>query len=163
MQQNPAGPPCCPPCPPVATLPLETHLYHAALLRRPRLMGADFTSIRNSKTSWPRSTKTCPEEPHPTVTKDLPLLFKVHDDKKDCKAIFAQWQTCLTNWQPVVFLPKMSFFHQTITLSDDEEEEEERISFESEVLAQVSTHSPTYSQWMEALFLSMFLVAVFNL
>jgi len=29
----------------------------------------------------------------------------------------------------------MSFFHQTITLSDDEEEEEERISFESEVLA----------------------------
>ena len=32
----------------------------------------------------------------------------------------------------------MSFFHQTITLSDDEEEEEERISFESEVLAQVS-------------------------
>ena len=54
----------------------------------------------------------------------------------------------------------MSFFHQTITLSDDEEEDEERISFESEVLAQVSTHSPTYSQWMEALFLSMFLVAV---
>ena len=53
----------------------------------------------------------------------------------------------------------MSFFHQTITLSDDEEEDEERISFESEVLAQVSTHSPTYSQWMEALFLSMFLVA----
>ena len=54
----------------------------------------------------------------------------------------------------------MSFFHQTITLSDDEEEEEERISFESEVLVQVSTYSPTYSHWMEALFLSMFLVAV---
>jgi len=53
-------------------------------------MGADFTSIPNSKTSWPRSTKTCPEEPYSTVTKNLPFLFKVHDDKKDCKAIFAQ-------------------------------------------------------------------------
>ena len=60
----------------------------------------------------------------------------------------------------MVFLPKMSFFHQTITLSDDEEEEEEKISFESEVLAQVSTYSPTYPHWMEVLFLPMFLVPV---
>ena len=54
----------------------------------------------------------------------------------------------------------MSFFHQTITLSDDEEEEEERISFESEVLAQVSTYSPTYPPWIEALFLSVLIVTI---